>query len=91
MARAEITGDDAVTVEYDQEDRTAWAAFWAAEFLQDSDAIRTLEEPEAAGVHWRIGMIARRAFLNEVWRLRDSGYLLYLHDSCSLVTKGGAA
>lgn len=76
-----------------KEDHEAWVAFWVAEFLEDSNAIRTLDEPrDAAGVHWRIGMIARRAFLNDVWNLRDSGYLLYLHDGCSLrPTKGGAA
>jgi hypothetical protein len=79
---------NADTTTCNKEDRESWIAFWVAEFLEDSNAMRTLEDPrDVAGVHWRIEMIARRAFLNEVWRLRDSGYLLYLHDGCSLVKK----
>lgn len=64
-------------------------AFWVSEFIAHSDAILSIKE--GAGDHWRVQVLAVRAFREEVFRMKDWGYLLYLHDGCSLAKKGGAA
>jgi hypothetical protein len=68
-----------------KENRESWVAFWVAEFIQDSKAIQSFGRDSA---HWRIELMARREFQNETCRLRDLGYLLYLHADCSLIKKG---
>jgi len=66
---------------------TETIAFWVNEFLGDSDAILAMR-PDGTGDHWRVQMMAKRFFMEDVERLTERGFLLYLHDASTL--KGGA-
>jgi hypothetical protein len=66
---------------------TETITFWVNEFLGDSDAILAMR-PDGTGDHWRVQMMAKRFFMDDVERLKARGFLPYLHDACTL--KGGA-
>ena len=56
--------------------------FWVTEFLADSDAILSMKDGE--GDHWRVQMMAKRFFLEDVERMKARGFLPYLHDASTL-------
>jgi len=66
---------------------TETITFWVNEFLGDSDAILAMRT-DGTGDHWRVQMMAKRFFMEDVERLTERGFLLYLHDASTL--KGGA-
>lgn len=67
-------------------------AIAVSRFVLDSDAIAAMFKSGGA-IPWRIQALALVAFYDWVKLQRDCGYLLYLHDGCSLfhpMPKGGA-
>lgn len=57
--------------------------FWVNEFLGDSDAILSMRD-DGTGDHWRVQMMAKRFFMDDVERMKARGFLLYLHDASTL-------
>lgn len=69
-------------------------AVTVSRFVEDSDAIAAMRKNFGGATPWRVQVLALGAFQDWVERKRDRGFLLYLHDGCSLfhpMPKGGAA